>query len=75
MFENRVRDWFASPVVTALDVEFQPAFVACPAPLFGAYGPVHQAFVAEVYRRAQEQTEAQFREPPRRRWIPEFSPN
>ena len=73
MFENRVRNFYAAPILTMSGVGHQPAFVACPAPLFTSFTSAQQAFVAEVYRRAQELTEAQLR-PPRRR-IPEFSRN
>lgn len=65
MFENRIRDFFAVPTI--------PAFVACPAPLFATFTTAHQSFIAEVYRRARELTEAQLRTP--RRVVPEFSRN
>jgi len=73
MFANRIREHFA-PILTPAATDFQPAFVACPLPVFSAFTPSHQAFVAEVYRRAQELTEAQLRKPARRP-IPEFSLN
>lgn len=69
MFENRISNLFVPPELAPA-----PAFMACPAPLFATYTAAQQAFVAEVYRRALELTEAQFRKPVRR-GIPEFSRN
>jgi len=71
MFENRIRD-FSLPASAPVN-DTVPAFVACPAPLFASFSVAHQSFVAEVYRRAQELTEAQMRKPARR--IPAFSLN
>jgi hypothetical protein len=74
MFENRIRDFYTAPVFAPAFAGFEPAFVACPVPVFTTFTATQQAFVAEVYRRAQEMTAAQFRQPPRRT-IPEFSLN
>jgi hypothetical protein len=72
MFANRIQNFLDAPVLP--NGSFMPAFVACPAPLFAAFGPAQQAFVAEVYQRARELAQAQLR-PPVRRWLPEFSRN
>ena len=74
MFANRVSNFLAAPALVPVAVGFCPAFVACPAPLFASFTAAHQAFIAEVYRRAQELTEAQMRRPARRA-LPEFSLN
>ena len=74
MFENRIATFFSTPELTPAVAAPAPAFVACPAPLFASFTAAQQSFVAEVYRRAQELTEALFRKPARRA-IPEFSRN
>jgi len=77
MFENRIQGFFSlparTPAASAVAGQFA-AFVVCPAPLCASFTPTHQAFVAEVYRRAQELTESQLRKPSQRA-IPEFSLN
>ena len=70
MLVNRLKEFVADPALPGS----VPAFVACPVALFATFGPAQQAFIAEVYRRAQEMTEAQLRKPARRA-IPEFSRN
>jgi hypothetical protein len=72
MLENRIRN-LSLPDDAPAWVGFQPAFVACPVPLFATFSTMQQAFVAEVYRRAQELVEAQQRPAPSR--IPAFSLN
>jgi hypothetical protein len=72
MIANRLQGLLA-PTAPAEGV-FQPAFVACPAPLFATFNPAQQSFIAEVYRQAQELAQAQLRKPLRKR-IPEFSVN
>jgi hypothetical protein len=74
MFENRIRDFFATIDPTPAFTGAIPAFMACPVPLLANYSLAQQSFVAEVYRRAQELTESQLRKPARR-LIPEFSLN
>jgi hypothetical protein len=74
MFENRIRNFLASPEYTPAFAGSLPAFVACPAPLLAMYTPAQHSFFAEVYRRAQELTESQLRKPTRRR-MPQFSVN
>jgi len=75
MFENRIGSLGAAPILTASGVVVPPAFVPCPTPLLVMFGPTHPAFVAEVYRRAQELAASQARAP-RPRWrMPEFSLN
>ncbi len=76
MFENRISEFFADPVLAPVGVPCEEChgFVACPAPLFATFTAAQSAFVAEVYRRAQELTEAQLRKPTRRR-LPDFSRN
>jgi hypothetical protein len=76
MLENRIRDQFA-PAIAPVAIGVESAFVACPSPLFATFTTPHQAFVAEVYRRAQELAEAQLRETARRRTfrLPAFSLN
>ena len=72
MLENRIRNLILPDAAPAW-LGFQPAFVACPLPLFATFSTMQQAFVAEVYRRAQELVEAQQRPTPSR--IPAFSLN
>ena len=72
MLENRIRNLFLPDAAPAW-MGFQPAFVACPLPLFATFTATQQAFVAEVYRRAQELVEAQQKPAPSR--IPAFSLN
>jgi hypothetical protein len=74
MFANRIRDFLSDTTHIPAIAGSTPAFVACPAPLFATFNPMQQSFVAEVYRRAQELTEAQLQQPTRR-LIPEFSMN
>ena len=74
MFENRIRDISATAAFEPVAVAVGSAFVACPVPLFATFTAAQQAFIVEVYRRAQELTEAQLRRPARRP-IPEFSLN
>jgi hypothetical protein len=74
MFANRISQFFSDTESTPGPSEPPPAFVPFPVPLFAIYTAAQQAFVAEVYRRARELTEAQLRKPahrPRR----EFSLN
>lgn len=70
MFEHRFQE-FLNPSPAAAN---RPAFVAC---LCGAFAvtPGQQSFVAEVYRLAQELTEAQNHRPANTRRIPAFSLN
>jgi hypothetical protein len=72
MFANRIQAFTAIPNDT--QTGFQPAFVACPFALFAAFNPAHQSLIAEVYRRAQELTQAQVQKPRRKRVV-EFSVN
>jgi hypothetical protein len=72
MLEHRLRELFAQPSSAAVAAGPTPAFVPCP--VFLAYHPAQQLFVAEVYRVAREMTEAQLR-PPARPWPPAFSMN
>jgi hypothetical protein len=72
MLENRIRNLFL-PDVDPAWMGVQPAFVACPLPLFASFSTTQQAFVAEVYRRAQELVEARQWPAPSR--IPAFSLN
>jgi len=72
MLEHRFREFFAQPAETAVAVAASPSFVPCPV-LMG-YSPAQQSFVAEVYRLAQELTEAQLRQPTRT-FPPAFSLN
>jgi hypothetical protein len=74
MFANRISDYFDAPSLTPTVAIFQPAFIACPAPLMATFSAAQHAFVAEVYRRAQELTESQLRKPARRP-LPQFSLN
>ncbi len=74
MFENRIRNYWASSEYTPAFAGSLPAFVACPAPLLAMFNSTQQSFVAEVYRRAQELTESQLRKPTRRK-MPQFSLN
>ena len=74
MFENRIQAFLVAPAAVPAFAAFQPAFVPCPLPLFGAFTFAQQAFVVEVYRVAQELTQSQLRKPRRRR-IPQFSRN
>jgi hypothetical protein len=74
MFENRIGKFFESEQTTGTSAGVAPAFIACPLPLLVGYSQAQQSYVAEVYRRAQELTEAQMRKPARRRAI-EFSLN
>lgn len=71
MFENRISEFFTNTEFAP--VAASPAFVACPVAMFGQTA-TQVAFVAEVYRRAQELTEAQLRRPTRNR-IAAFSLN
>lgn len=73
MFENRIRNFLAAPVLVPAFAGCQPAFVACPLNMFPGFGTSQQAFIAEVYRLAQELTEAQLSKPRQR--IPAFSRN
>jgi hypothetical protein len=76
MFESRISDFLPSADLTPAVAEFAPAFVACPMPLISVFSPVQQSYVAEVYRRAQELTQAQLRpQAPVRRFVSEFSLN
>ena len=72
MFANRISQFFSD--IESTPGPALPAFVACPHPLFATFTAAQQAFVAEVYRKAQELTEAQLRKP-QRRPLPEFSLN
>lgn len=74
MFENRIREYYAAPILTPAGVDVQSAFVACPVPLFATFNSTQQTFIAEVYRRAQELAAIQLQKPARRA-IPEFSLN
>ena len=74
MFENRVQEYYAAPILTPAGAGVQTAFVPCPVPLFATFNYAQQAFVAEVYRRAQELAAAQLKKPTPRP-IPEFSLN
>jgi len=51
--------------------EAASAFVPCPAILMGSLAPQQQLFVQEVYRVAQERTQAQMQA--RESWPPVFS--
>ena len=74
MFENRIRGFFHSPSPAPIAAETSTAFVACPAPLYATFSPAQHAFVAEVYRRAQELARERLRQRVRSR-TPEFSRN
>ncbi|WP_439630287.1 hypothetical protein [Gemmata sp.] len=73
MFENRISEFFSNSEYAPVAAGFSPAFVACPVAMFGQT-MTQVAYVAEVYRRAQELTEAQLRRPTRNR-IAAFSVN
>jgi hypothetical protein len=70
MFANRISHYFAAQEPSP-NVEPLPAFIVWPVLLVPA---PQQAYIAEVYRRAQELTEAQLRQQ-RRAAIPVFSLN
>ncbi|HJZ53865.1 MAG TPA: hypothetical protein VKE74_02845 [Gemmataceae bacterium] len=72
MLEHRLREWMAQSESAAVVAAPLPAFVPCP--VFAAFSPSQQSFVAEVYRLAREMTEAQLRKPSRS-WPPAFSRN
>lgn len=73
MFENRISEFFTTSEYAPAPAGFAPAFVACPVAMFGQ--TVNQAaYVAEVYRRAQELTQSQLRKPVRSS-RPQFSMN
>ncbi|VTT99954.1 unnamed protein product [Gemmataceae bacterium] len=73
MFENRISAFFTTSEFAPVAPGSTPAFVACPVTMFGQ--TVNQvAYVAEVYRRAQELTQSQLRKPVRSS-RPEFSMN
>jgi hypothetical protein len=66
MFENRISEFFTTSEYAPAAAGFAPAFVACPVAMFGQTA-TQVAYVAEVYRRAQELTQAQLRRPARNR--------
>jgi hypothetical protein len=72
MFANRLHGLLVH--TTPVEGTLQPAFVACPATLFATFNPAQLSFIAEVYKQAQELTQAQIKKPRRKR-IPEFSVN
>jgi hypothetical protein len=74
MFENRIRDYVAVENSLGAVVGAQFGFVPCPTPLLATFSAQQQAFVAEIYRRAVELTQAQLQKPKRRRF-PAFSCN
>lgn len=74
MFENRISQFYRVSEEVAGIAAQAPAFIACPLPVVACFSAMQQSFVAEVYRRAQEMTEAQLRKPARR-LFPEFSLN
>lgn len=75
MFANRVSEFFPQPAFAPAVAGLAPAFVSCCLPALGVVSQAQQMFVAEIYRRAQEMTEAQLRKPATIRRIPEFSLN
>jgi len=69
-FRELVDETSIPPVTTAA---VNSAFVPCPIQVFSGPDPAQQAFIQEVYRIAQERTQAQLES--RRTWLPAFSMN
>lgn len=71
MTEHRLTEWFAESQAAGQGSVM--AFVPCPGVVMQGYTPAQIAFVEDVYRKARELLEIQFRKPTRKQ--PAFSMN